>query len=169
MPKDHPLRPICAWLNDALKRIDEVFARMCEADVKGGRPSIARENLVRALLLQVLYPVRSERMRVEQISYNMLVRRPTDGQHDMGALDVQQEPRPFTSTRCDGVALQRDSRNRTRGHLSWEPFSVAGTLIQARAGHKSFVPKARPDEKGTPPSEPASSIRRNASEHITDG
>ena len=50
-----------------------------------------------------------------------------------------------------------------------EPFSVAGTLIQARAGHKSFVPKARPDEKGTPPSEPASSIRRNASEHITDG
>ena len=74
VPKDHPLRPIRTWLNDALKRMDDVFARMYEADAKGGRPSIAPEKLVRALLLQVLYSIRSERMVVEQISYNMLFR-----------------------------------------------------------------------------------------------
>jgi IS5 family transposase len=72
VPKDHPLRPIRTWLNDALKRMDDVFARMYETDGKGGRPSIAPEKLVRALLLQVLYSIRSERMLVEQISYNML-------------------------------------------------------------------------------------------------
>ena len=65
VPKDHPLRPIRTWLNDALKRMDDVFARMYEADAKGGRPSIAPEELVRALLLQVLYSIRSERMLVE--------------------------------------------------------------------------------------------------------
>jgi transposase len=72
--KEHPLRPIRTWLNDSLKRMDDVFARMYEADARGGRPSIAPEKLVRALLLQVLYSIRSERMLMEQISYNMLFR-----------------------------------------------------------------------------------------------
>jgi transposase len=47
--------------------MDEVFAWMCEADARGGRPSVALEKLVRALLLQVLYSIRSERMLMEQI------------------------------------------------------------------------------------------------------
>jgi hypothetical protein len=47
VPKDHPLRPIRSWLNDALKRMDDVFARMYEADAKGGRPSIAPEKVAR--------------------------------------------------------------------------------------------------------------------------
>jgi transposase len=68
VPASHPLRPIRLWLNDALKRMDPMFARMYESDAKGGRPSIAPEKLIRALLLQVLYSVRSERMLVEQIS-----------------------------------------------------------------------------------------------------
>ena len=72
VPVNHPLRPIRFWLNDALKRMDAVFTRMYESDTKGGRPSIAREKLIRALLLQVLYSIRSERMLMEQISYNML-------------------------------------------------------------------------------------------------
>src|ERR1700709_2238749 len=72
VPKDHPLRPIRTWLNGLLERMDDVFARMYEADAKGGRPSIAPEKLVRALLLQVLYSIRSERMVVEHVSYNML-------------------------------------------------------------------------------------------------
>jgi transposase len=55
VPKDHPSCPIRTWLNDALKRMDDVFARIYEADAKGGRPSVAPEKLVRALLLQVLY------------------------------------------------------------------------------------------------------------------
>lgn len=74
VPANHPLRPIRVWLNDALKRMNPVFARMYENDAKGGRPSIAPEKLIRALLLQVLYSIRSERMLMEQISYDMLFR-----------------------------------------------------------------------------------------------
>lgn len=72
VPASHPLRPIRICLNDALERMDPVFARMYESDAKGGRPSITAEKLLRALLLQVLYSIRSERMPMEQISYNML-------------------------------------------------------------------------------------------------
>ncbi|VVE21876.1 transposase [Pandoraea fibrosis] len=53
VPANHPLRPTRLWLNEALKRMDGVFARMYESDAKGGRPSIAPEKLSRALLLHV--------------------------------------------------------------------------------------------------------------------
>jgi len=116
------------YLIEALKRTDDVFARMYEADAKGGRRSIAPEKLVRALLLQVLYSIRSERMLVEQISSNMLFRW-------------------FVGLPMDGTAWERE-------YLSAEHFSVDGTLIHAWAGHKSFVPKANPDEDDTPPDGP---------------
>jgi transposase len=74
VPASHPLRPIRTWMNEALAKMDERFSAMYEADVKGGRPSIAPEKLVRAMLLQVLYSVRSERQLVEQINYNLLFR-----------------------------------------------------------------------------------------------
>jgi len=74
VPANHSLRPIRLWLNEALTRMDTVFSRMYESDARGGRPSIAPEKLIRALLLQVLYSIRSERMLMEQISYNMLFR-----------------------------------------------------------------------------------------------
>jgi transposase len=74
VPANHPLQPIRIWLNDALKCMDAVFTRMYESDAKGGRPSIAPEKLIRALPLQVLYSIRSERMLMDQISYNMLFR-----------------------------------------------------------------------------------------------
>ncbi len=74
MPADHPLRAIRQWVNDALTKMDARFSAMYEADVKGGRPSIAPEKLMRAMLLQVLYSVRSERQLVEQIQYNLLFR-----------------------------------------------------------------------------------------------
>ena len=59
VPANHPLRPIRTWMNEALAKMDERFSAMYEADVKGGRPSIAPEKLMRAMLLQVLYSVRS--------------------------------------------------------------------------------------------------------------
>ncbi len=142
VPKDHPLRPIRAWLNDALKRMDDVFARMYEADAKGGRPSIAPEKLVRALLLQVLYSIRSERMVVEQISYNMLFRwfvgLPMDG--------TVWDHSTFSKNRDrllehDVVVLlfnETVETARERGHLSGEHFSVDGTLIQAWAGIRAL-------------------------------
>ena len=74
VPADHPLRAIRGWVNEALAKMDGRFSAMYEADIKGGRPSIAPEKLMRAMLLQVLYSVRSERQLVEQINYNLLFR-----------------------------------------------------------------------------------------------
>jgi hypothetical protein len=96
VPNDHPLRPIRAWLNDARKRMDDVFTRMYEADARGGRPSIAPEKLWRAQLLRVLYSIRSERMLggtgfVQHAV--LLVRRSADEWHRAEPLDVQQDPR----------------------------------------------------------------------------
>lgn len=67
VPANHPLRLIRIWLNVTLANMDAKFCAMCEADIKGGRPSNAPEKLMRAMLLQVLYSLRSERQLVEQI------------------------------------------------------------------------------------------------------
>ena len=67
VPADHPLRSIRKMANAALAKMDRLFAGMYEADIKGGRPSIAPEKLLRAMLLQVLYSVRSERQLMEQV------------------------------------------------------------------------------------------------------
>ena len=61
VPADHPLRVIRIMVNKALEKMDDLFAQMYAADIKGGRPSIAPEKLLRAMLIQVLYSVRSER------------------------------------------------------------------------------------------------------------
>ena len=72
VPEAHPLRAIRVMVNGALERMDGLFARMYAEDYKGGRPSIATEKLLRAMLLQVLYSVHSERMLMEQIQYNIV-------------------------------------------------------------------------------------------------
>ena len=74
VPAEHPLRPIRQMVNEALVKMDALFAGMYEADIKGGRPSIAPEKLLRAMLLQVFYSVRSERQLMEQTQYNLLFR-----------------------------------------------------------------------------------------------
>jgi transposase len=71
VPADHPLRPVRDILNEALRRMDPLFAVMY---APAGRDSIAPEKLLRALMLQVLYGVRSERMVIEQLGYNLLFR-----------------------------------------------------------------------------------------------
>jgi transposase len=70
VPADHPLRVIHIMVNKALANMDGLFAQMYAADIKGGRPSIAPEKLLRAMLIQVLYSVRSERQLMEQTQYN---------------------------------------------------------------------------------------------------
>jgi transposase len=70
IPADHPLRRIRGMVNEALAKMDGLFARMYEADIKGGRPSIAPEKLLRA----ILFSIRSERQLMEQTQYNMLFR-----------------------------------------------------------------------------------------------
>ena len=71
VPANHPLRPIRLMVDDALKALSPAFSRPYSAF---GRPSIPPEKLLRALLLQVLYSVRSERMLMEQLEYNLLYR-----------------------------------------------------------------------------------------------
>lgn len=74
VPQAHLLRPIHTWMNEPLSKMDTQFSAMYDADINGGRPSIAPDKLMRAMLLQVLHSIRSERQLVEQVSYNLLFR-----------------------------------------------------------------------------------------------
>lgn len=150
VPADHPLRPIRQMANVALVKMDALFSGMYEADIKGGRPSIAPEKLLRAMLLQVFYSIRSERQLMEQTQYNLLFRWFIGLSMD----DAVWVPTVFTKNRerliehdavvelFNRVLEQADDK----GLLSGEHFSVDGTLIQAWAGHKSFVRKDGSDD-----------------------
>ena len=152
VPADHPLRPIRQMVNEALVKMDDLFCGMYEADIKGGRPSIAPEKLLRAMLLQVFYSVRSERQLMEQTQYNLLFRWFIGLAMD----DAVWVPTVFTKNRERLIA--HDAVIELFNHvlkvadkqdwLSGEHFSVDGTLIQAWAGHKSFVRKDGSDEPG---------------------
>jgi len=142
VPQAHPLRQIRTWLNEALSKMDAKFSAMYEVDVKGGRPSIAPEKLMRAMLLQVLYSIRSERQLVEQISYNLLFRWFVG----LSIEDAVWNHSVFSKNRdrlleFDAVTELFNATVETaqkRGLLSGEHFSVDGTLIQAWASHKSI-------------------------------
>ncbi|MBZ8139659.1 IS5/IS1182 family transposase [Rubrivivax gelatinosus] len=154
VPAKHPLRVIRTWVNDALAKMDGKFSAMYEADVRGGRPSIAPEKLMRAMLLQVLYSVRSERQLVEQIQYNLLFRWFVG----LAIEDAVWHHSVFSKNRDrliehDAVT---DLFNETvemahkRDLLSGEHFSVDGTLIQAWASHKSMRRKDGSDDDRPP-------------------
>lgn len=149
VPRAHPLRAIREMANQALANMNGLFATMYEADIKGGRPSIAPEKLLRAMLLQVLFSVRSERQLMEQTHYNLLYRWFIGLSMD----DEVWVPTVFTKNRerlieheaviefFNQIVHQADQRQL----LSGEHFSVDGTLIQAWASHKSFVRKDEGD------------------------
>jgi transposase len=150
VPANHPLRRIRMMVNEALARMDGLFSTMYEADVKGGRPSVAPEKLLRAMLLQILFSIRSERQLMEQTEYNMLFRWFIGLSMD----DAVWVPTVFTKNRerlieheavvvffNEVLAVAKKKR-----WLSGEHFSVDGTLIQAWAGHKTFVPKDGGDD-----------------------
>ena len=170
VPAKHPLRPIRQWVNDALGKMDTKFSAMYEADVKGGRPSIAPEKLMRAMLLQVLYSVRSERQLVEQIQYNLLFRWFVG----LAIEDMVWNHSVFSKNRDrliehDAVT---DLFNATvamaeqRGLLSGEHFSVDGTLIQAWASHKGMRRKDGSDD-GRPPEDWRGQPRSNDTHEST--
>ena len=88
VPADHPLRPIRRIVDAALARLSSRFDALYS---DFGRPSIPPEQLLRAMLVQVFYTVRSERLLVEQLEYNLLfrsVRRPRSRRADLGSFDV---------------------------------------------------------------------------------
>ena len=153
VPSDHPLRVIRALADEVLAGLSGYFSGLY---AHTGRPSIPPEMLLRATLLQALYSVRSERMLMEQINYNLLFRwfvglsmdaqvwHPTGFTHNRDRLLQADVARAFLQGL---LALPRVKRL-----LSSEHFSVDGTLIDAWASMKSFVPK---DKGNAPPAPPA--------------
>ena len=147
VPADHPLRPIRLLVNQALKRLNGLFS-IIYAD--SGRASIAPEKLVRALLLQVFYSVRSERMLMEQMQYNLLLRWFVG----LAMEDVVWNHSVFSKNRdrllehevVESFFTEVMALADKQGLLSREHFSVDGTLIQAWASHKSFRRKDGSDD-----------------------
>ena len=151
VPSDHPLRSIRAFVDPILRelspRFDAIYA-------KTGRPSIPPEQLLKALLLQVLYTVRSERMLCEQLEYNLLFRWFVG----LGLNERAWVPTVFTKNRDRLLrgdiaeaffqAVVREARR--RNWLSDEHFTVDGTLLEAWASQKSFRPRDElPPSDGT--------------------
>jgi transposase len=154
VPQDHPLRSLRAMTDEALQQLRPRFNSLY---AKTGRPSIAPEKLLRALLLQALYSVRSERMLMEQLDYNLLFRWFVGLNMDDSIWDVT----VFTKNRerlLDGdiaeVFFQAVlTQARERSLLSDEHFTVDGTLLEAWASMKSYQrkdgkPMAPPDDPG---------------------
>ena len=142
VPKNHPLRQVRALCDIALKALSGEFNAMY-SDI--GRPSIAPEKLLRALLLQILYTIRSERMLMEQLDYNLLFRWFVGLNMDDGVWDatVYSKNRDrMLKADIAGLFFQAVVEEaRVAGLLSDEHFSVDGTLIEAWASQKSFQRK----------------------------
>ncbi len=142
VPAEHPLRPIREMADVALKALSPVFDRMY---VAFGRPSIAPEKLLRALLIQVLYTVRSERMLMEQLQYNLLFRWFVGMNMD----EPVWVPTVFSKNRdrlMEGDIAEKFfalilEQAAAAGLLSDEHFSVDGTLIEAWASPEELSAK----------------------------
>jgi transposase len=155
IPADHPLRPIREMTDTVLRQLSPRFARLY---AKTGRSSIAPEKLLRALLLQVLYTVRSERLLMEQLQYNLLFRWFVGLSMDDPVWDVtvftKNRERLLRGDVAEAFFQRVLELARAEQFLSDEHFSVDGTLIQAWAGQKSFVRKGStpppPDDPGNP-------------------
>ncbi len=151
IPREHPLRLIRRFADDALTALNEQFAALYS---ENGRPSIPPEQLLRALLLQAFYSIRSERQLMEQLNYNLLFRWFVGLSVD----DPVWVPTVFSKNRDrllagDIAAAFMDAVLNlppVKTLLSDEHFSVDGTLIQAWASMKSFRRKDGRDEPPAP-------------------
>jgi len=150
VPPDHPLRRLRGMVDTALKEMSPQFAGLYS---RYGRPSIAPEKLLRALLLQVFYSVRSERLLMEQLGYNLLFRWFVGLSMDDEVWDVtvftKNRERLLAGEIADEFFEQVVKQARAAGLLSDEHFTVDGTLIEAWANRRSFHPKDDPPAKGT--------------------
>jgi transposase len=152
---DHPLRPIRRMTDAALERLSRRFDRLY-SDI--GRPSIPPEKLLRALLLQMLYTIRSERLLMEELDYSVLFRWFVG----LGMDDPVWDATTFTKNRdrlltgdvAEAFFQAVLAEAEGAGLLSDEHFTVDGTLLEAWASQKSFrrrdTPPAVPDDPGNP-------------------
>jgi transposase len=140
VPAEHPLRPIRAMVDTVLNEMSLRFSKLY-SDV--GRPSIAPERLLRALLLQIFYSVRSERLLMEQLDYNLLFRWFVGLAMDEKVWDhsVFSQNRDRLLNEEMAEVFFQQVLGLAKPYLSDEHFTVDGTLIEAWASHKSFRPK----------------------------
>src|SRR5215212_8939734 len=149
---DHPLRTIRTIVNEALSALEHEFAALY---ARIGRPSIPPEKLIRAMLLQAFYSIRSERQLMERLEYDLLFRWFVG----LGVDDPAWDHSTFSKNRdrlLDGDIAAKVlgavlAQPRVKRLLSTEHFSIDGTLIEAWASMKSFKPK---DSSGEPPLSP---------------
>lgn len=149
----HPLRPIRRMADEALRAMHEDFAQLYSPM---GRPSIPPEQQLRALLVMVLYSIRSERRLMEELNYNLLYRWFVGLSGEETVWDVT----VFTKNRerfLDGQIARKFfyetvEQARSRELISAEHFTVDGTLIEAWASQKSFRPRdaGKPDQTDDP-------------------
>ncbi len=160
VPQDHPLRVIRAIVDEALvvlsDRLDSLYSSQ-------GRPSIPPEKLLRALLLQAFFGIRSERQLMQQLDYNLLFRWFVGLSVDAPVWDAssfsKNRDRLLEGDIARGLLGAIISQPKVKALMSDEHFSVDGTLIQAWASHKSFQPKAEADDQDAPPGDGGSSGR----------
>jgi len=149
---DHPLRPIRRMTDAALARLSSRFDRLYSTL---GRPSIPPEQLLRALLLQLLYSIRSERLLMEELDYSVLYRWFVGLSLDDPIWDAttftKNRDRLLEGAVADAFFAEVLAAIKQEGLLSDEHFTVDGTLLEAWASHKSFKPKGR---DRTPPDDP---------------
>ena len=159
---DHPLRPIRALVEEVLNGLSREFAKLYSHT---GRPSIPPEHLLKASLLQAFFTIRSERQLMEQTNYNILFRWFVGLSMDDAVWDASVFSKNRERLMQADVAKSFMSRllnlPQVKGLLSSEHFSVDGTLIDAWASMKSFVPK---DGSGEPPAPGRNGTRNFRSE-----
>ena len=174
VPMTHPLRPIRHYVDTALTALSPQVAKLY---AHTGRPSIAPEKLLRALLLQVLYSLRSERLLMEELQYNLLFRWFVGLDLDAPVWDVtvftKNRDRLLAGEVASAFFEQVLAQAKAHSLLSDEHFTVDGTLIEAWAGQKSFklktdaAPVPPPDDPGNPSVDFRGERRTNATHAST--
>jgi transposase len=165
---DHPLRPIRRMTDAALQRLSARFDALYSST---GRPSIPPEKLLRALLLQILYSIRSERLLMEELDYNILYRWFVGLSLDDPIWDAT----TFTKNRdrllrgdiADAFFAEVLLAIKTEGLLSDEHFTVDGTLLEAWASHKSFKPTGTDNPPPDDPKNPTVNFHGDARRNDT--
>lgn len=170
VPATHPLRPIRQYVDTALTalspQLEALYART-------GRPSIAPEKLLRAMLVQLLYSLRSERLLMEALQYNRLFRWFVGLDLDAPVWDVtvftKNRDRLLAGQIATAFFKQVLAQAKAQHLLSDEHFTVDGTLIEAWAGQKSFKPKAEPAPVSPPydPGHPSVDFRGERRTHAS--
>jgi len=140
VPADHPLRPIRKAVDGVLHAMSGQFDKLY---AETGRPSIPPERLFRALLLQVFYSIRSERMLMEQLNYNLLFRWFVGMEMDEPVWNhaVFSKNRERLLNQAMARSFFDRVLKQAQEHLADEHFTVDGTLIEAWASQKSFQKK----------------------------